>query len=403
MKKLLLSVAILGIMSPSCVKNDPEFTNDEVRIGFDSPVLYSNADTKVSVFGEINTFKYNDFTYTYPRDEKFKIFGVHHQGFFTSWDDHEKAHFNDTDISYNYKYDSWVPVNGNNEFYYWHDNYKLSYAAMSPANLTEDETTNPATDLYTKDPETVASYGANGLKIKDYEIPQSLEKQYDLLYSELFTNATKENMLHGASGYSGLPITFKHALSQIRFSLRSEVDEDIILNKISVSGLYQHADFQEIVSEGSQWNNHKNSNSLYDVYVPSTTEGALDLKFPVEAQYVSALIGGNSKLGSAYPLFVIPQSLSRGTNETPIKIHVEYQIGSNNSVTTKDITISNNVYYVFDPDNNNVTNEYVDSFVPGHRYVFRLNYSSTTHKNDMIYFAPSTEGWLQDKVLIINL
>ena len=60
MKKHLFFVAMAGVALASCVKNDVEIPQQakDVKIGFSSPVLYSNVDTKANVFGEIGSHKY---------------------------------------------------------------------------------------------------------------------------------------------------------------------------------------------------------------------------------------------------------------------------------------------------------------------------------------------------------
>ena len=111
MKKHLFFVALAGVALASCVKNEVEApATKQVKIGFASPVLYSNVDTKASVYGEIGSHKYDgtETIYTYPREEKFQIFAVEHSGNLTSWDAASPTDFNATAIEYNRSLDAWV-------------------------------------------------------------------------------------------------------------------------------------------------------------------------------------------------------------------------------------------------------------------------------------------------------
>ena len=104
MKKHLFFVALAGIALAGCVKNEVETPETKrVKIGFASPVLYSNVDTKASVYGEIGSHKYDgtETIYTYPREEKFQIFAVEHSGNLASWDAATPTEFNATAIAYN--------------------------------------------------------------------------------------------------------------------------------------------------------------------------------------------------------------------------------------------------------------------------------------------------------------
>ena len=138
MKKHLFLVALAGVALAGCVKNEVESpVRKDVKIGFATPVLNSNVDTKASVYGEIGNHNYpgTSVNYTYPREESFRIFAVEHIGALTSWTDATATAFNNTSISYNSSLDAWAPMTAAGGFYYWPDNKMLSFAAVSPAAL----------------------------------------------------------------------------------------------------------------------------------------------------------------------------------------------------------------------------------------------------------------------------
>ena len=233
MKKHLFFVALAGVALAGCVKNEVETPETKgVKIGFASPVLYSNVDTKASVFGEIGSHKYagTETVYTYPREEKFKIFAVEHEGDIVSWKDAEPTGFNGKDIAWDNSLDAWVPRTDAGGYYYWPDNAKLSFAAMSPADLGVAG--------------AAVAYGEKGLTVTDFVVADDPAFQYDLLYSERAINKTSSNGIDGAGYYSGVPITFKHALSSIHFSLKTDVtSETVTLVGITLKNAKNTGDF----------------------------------------------------------------------------------------------------------------------------------------------------------------
>ena len=119
MKKHLFFVALAGVALAGCVKNAVEApATKQVKIGFASPVLYSNVDTKASVYGEIGSHMYGGTgtVYTYPREESFQIFAVEHSGNLTSWGAATPTEFDGDAISYNKSLDAWAPLKDDNSF-----------------------------------------------------------------------------------------------------------------------------------------------------------------------------------------------------------------------------------------------------------------------------------------------
>ena len=249
MKKHLFLVALAGVGLASCVKNEVEApATKQVKIGFASPVLYSNVDTKASVYGEIGSHKYEgtETIYTYPRDEKFQIFAVEHSGNLTTWDAAEPTDFNEAAISYNPSLDAWAPLKDDGGFYYWPDNMQLSFAAMSPAEL---DVTGAAT-----------SYSSEGLVISNFVVADEPAKQYDLLYSDRSINKTAVDMKdYGAEYYGGIPIMFKHALSSIHFSLQTDATEPVHLLSIQLKNAKNKGTFEENITNETNFTRFKKS------------------------------------------------------------------------------------------------------------------------------------------------
>ena len=114
MKTKLFLAAIAGVALAGCVKvemNGLEGQKEQNLVTFDSPVTSRSVSTKANVFGEIGNYTYEGSTgtYTYPKEEQFKIFAVEHSGDLSGWADAETCDFNEQDLSYDVNVDSWAP------------------------------------------------------------------------------------------------------------------------------------------------------------------------------------------------------------------------------------------------------------------------------------------------------
>ena len=376
MKKSFMLVALAGMVLASCVKDEVNIPQaKDVKIGFASPVLYSNVDTKANKYGEIGSHTYDGTTtvYSYPREENFKIFAVEHEGNLTSWTDAIPCEFNGTSISYNPSFDAWVPVKTGGGFYYWPDNELLSFAAVSPADL---ELTG-----------VEATYAATGLKIENFAVNAVPAKQYDLLYSKRAVNQRASNMIDGADYYSGIPIEFQHALTSIHFSLKKDaaVTESVTLKKIELKKAKNTGTFSENITNETvyacapEWTNLSGEAD----YVSFSGE----VEFPVNPQYVSSLAAadGTEDSDESRPLLVMPQELADAT-----VVEITYTVGSEE----KKRTVQLNAFPAADP---------ITEWEIGTRYTYRLYYSKASEIQDIIYFAPSTGEWANGGIIEVLL
>ena len=377
MKKHLFFVALAGIVLASCVKNEVEVsTTDQVKIGFASPVLYSNVDTKASVYGEIGSHKYEGTTttYTYPREEKFKIFAVEHSGNLTTWSDASPAEFNGQAISYLVSLDAWAPLKEDQGFYYWPDNMQLSFAAMSPAELDVDDAT--------------VAYSSNGLEIKNFVVADDPSKQYDLLFSDRAVNKTAVDMRdYGATYYGGIPIMFQHALSSIHFSLKTDATETVTLLGIQLKNVKNKGTFNENITNETVFARTPAWTIADDSALKNYKSFTGEVEFPLNPQYVSALAAqdGTDDNDVSYSLLMMPQSLGND-----VVVEVTYEVGG--EVKTR--TVQLNQY----PASNPVT-----AWEIGTKYTYRLVYSREAQRNDIIYFSPETSGWTELEAIEVIL
>ena len=377
MKKHLFLVALAGVALAGCDKNEVEApATKQVKIGFASPVLYSNVDTKATVYGEIGSHKYEgtETVYSYPRDEKFQIFAVEHSGNLTTWDAAEPTEFNATAISYNSSLDAWAPLKDDGGFYYWPDNKQLSFAAMSPAEL---DVTGAAT-----------SYSSEGLVISNFVVADDPAKQYDLLYSDRSINKTAADMKdYGASYYGGIPIMFKHALSSIHFSLKTDATETVHLLSIQLKNAKNKGTFEENITDETEFIRNPEWTVASDAQTKSYTSFTGSIEFPLNPQYVSALaaIDGTEDNDVSYPLLMMPQALGND-----VIVEVKYEVGGEE----KTRTVQLNQYPASAP---------ITAWEVGTKYTYRLVYSREAQRDDIIYFSPETDQWVDGGIIEVIL
>ena len=375
MKKHLLLAALAGIALAGCVKNDVLVPQDKnVKIGFASPVLNSNVNTKAEVYGEIGSHIYEGSTtvYTYPREEKFKIFAVEHSGNLTSWDDATKAAFDGQEISYYSSLDAWVPFTENKGYYYWPDDAKLSFAAMSPAELDVTGAT--------------VTYGANGLVVDNFVVADDPAKQYDLLYSERSINQTSQDIINSAQYYSGIPIIFKHSLASIHFSLKSTATEQVSLISITIKNAYNKGKFEENITDEATLTRAPKWTTANDSETKSYQSFTGSVNFPENPQYVSDLAAKDGDDDDvSHPLLLLPQTLN-----DDVVVEVKYLVGG--ELKTRNVQL--NKYPATNP---------IIEWKPGTKYTYRLVYSADAQKQDIIYFSPSTDVWADGGIVEVTL
>lgn len=409
MKKLFMLVAIAGLALAGCVKDEVQNLSNEqkgVKIAFEAPVLYDNFTTKSQLHGEITST-------VYPKEENFVIFASQHTGDFTGWPavgtanlplnstENGLCNFNGNTLGWNSVFDAWVPTyteDGSTKYYYWPDGKKLSFSAMSPADL------HSSSIGYT--------YGPSGLNITNFVNPE-VGQQYDLLFAKRTTNKTAEDMLHSADYYAGIPISFQHALSSIHFSLDKEsVDQNVRLKGITVTNVKNTANFSEKINESlglgyavgtnvnPEWTVETSSKVNY-VSFDCKDGSALGLEFPVTPRYVTDiyndLLAADKDKYSSNSLLVVPQEIGDDT-----KLVIEYTVdgaAKSKEYNLKGLATLNEAQGGIPGG----IEETVNEWKIGHRYVYRLHYSASSHIKDVIYFSPSLEGWKLVQVINIEL
>ena len=385
MKTRLFLAALAGVALASCVTDkeyDVPAQNENIKIAFDSPVMYDN-DTRANYYGEIGNITYGTTTYTYPRDENFQIYAVEHVGDFAGWSAATTAAFNDTPISRDQNLDGWAPKN-NGSYYYWPSGKKMSFAACSPADLEQSVS---------------RTYGADGLTITNFKVP-AVGQQYDLMFSQRTVNNTSSSMIQGADKYSGVPILFQHALSSIHFSIMNSSGENVVLKQISVYGIHDTATFKENISENnSDYTQYERGTNVDPTWTNTNTVAEItdanpyvaftgSLTFPASAQYISSILSEDTTNPSInHALLLLPQELSDNA-----VLKVDYTV--NGSDAHKIVKLNSAV----DQSDQNIT-----EWEMGTKYTYRLYYSAASASQDKIYFSPSSDSWEDAGVAIIEL
>jgi hypothetical protein len=208
----------------------------------------------------------------------------------------------------------------------------------------------------------------------------------------------------GAQYYSGVPLTFQHALSSIHFSLKKDatVTETVTLHSITLRNAVNKATFNENITNETAyasspaWTTSTVATDKKD-YVSFTGS----IEFPINPRYVSDLAASDDAEGAekdndvSHALLMIPQTLG-----DDVVVDVEYQVGE--EIKTRTVQI-NKYSRVKTKDGEEVDSTPISRWEVGTRYTYRLYYSKDAQMDDIIYFAPSTEGWTEGGVIEVIL
>ena len=411
MKKSLVLVAMAGVALAGCVNDVADVAQKEqekVKIAFEAPVAYNNVnETRAVYHGEVGKHQYteNGTIYTYPREENFVIYAVKHDGDFAGWTDATAFTGLNADIAvFDETVGGWAPKDANGQYYVWpsEPNTKLSFAAYSPADL-EQETGWTGT----------VTYSDEGLKITNFCVPSDANNHFDLMFSKRVVNKTKADIVNFAGRYSGIPLEFQHALSSIRFSLWNESTSTVTLKKIEIKGVKFKGTFTEGIDENkdgigydkyvrvaTETEETVNVNPSWDVTndiiqndenVTGYVAFAGELQFPTAPEYIADIDNPDNPQHDI--LLVMPQSLT-----VDATLYVTYNVGGVDVPKSFALSSAN----ILDSDGKETSNT-LNEWLMGNRYTYRLHYSKEASNADRIYFAPSTDGWKDAGIAVIEL
>ena len=255
--------------------------------------------------------------------------------------------------------------------YYWPKNGTLSFDAYAPAQAHAD-TPGAGTGK-------VKSTAANGLKIENYTVA-ALANQYDLLYSTRTLNKSKST--DGTNNtYDGVDIAFKHALSAIEVTAKTDKDYSgaIKLTKITILNAQNKGEFNQnmndAVTEGTA------------AWSGQSTETPYELFSGDQALSTSPLSSASSP--AIKNAILLPQSFDHSpetVNKVSIQVNYAIKHGEEYLDQTQTFTLNTTT----------VSSAIQNGWEKGKRYTYNFIFSLKD-----IYFAPSVENW--DNVTVDNI
>ena len=329
MKNLLFMAAVAATLA-SCSTNNEDFVtmNEVQKITFDAPVMNKNGRAAIT-------------DTKYPEAEKFKVFAQRTTGEYqTGWDNN---FMNGVEVSKVQTETYWAPAAD----YFWPKNGDvISFAAYSPSSLANGTGC------------TNVEYSTAGLKVTDYQLDAALNDQKDLMYAPRVLNQTK------TGNTTGVDLTFKHALSLINFTVKSD-NSGITVTDIIVSNAKDKGTFSETITDGSSY-------SSTPVWSDQALQGASSsFKVFTGNQAITASLAAQALGGN---LLMIPQTIESSTTPQTLTVKWKYTNGGNTEV--------------LDEITKNFSDLSTTTWEIGKKYTYNI-----TINLDKIYFNPSVTDW----------
>ena len=255
--------------------------------------------------------------------------------------------------------------------YYWPKNGTLSFDAYAPAKA---HATSPS-----KGSGKVSSTAANGLKIENYTVAD-LGDQYDLLYS---TRTQDKITSTGGNNdtYDGVDIEFKHALSAIEVTAKTDKDYSgaIKLKTITILNAYSKGTFNQNMTDATTEGTA--------AWSGQSTETPYELFSGDQALSTSPLSSASSP--AIKNAILLPQSFDHSpetVNKVSIQVNYAIKHGEEYLDQTQTFTLNTTT----------VSSAIQNGWEKGKRYTYNFIFSLKD-----IYFAPSVENW--DNVTVDNI
>ena len=330
MKNLFIMAAVAATFA-SCSTNNEDFVtmNEVQKITFDAPVMNKNGRAAIT---DTN----------YPEAEKFKVFAQRTTGNYElGWSNN---FMDGVEVSKVQSENYWAPAAD----YFWPKNGDvISFAAYSPSSLVDNTGC------------TSVTYGATGLKVTEYLLNATLSKQNDLMYAPRVLNQTKNTPA------TGVGIQFKHALSLINFTVKSE-NNGITVTDIIVNNAKDKGTFSETITDRPSylstpaWSDQalQNVSSSFEVFTGEQV---------ITANQAAQALGDN--------LLMIPQTIESST-PTPQTLTVKWKYINGGNIE------------VLDEITKNFSDLSTTAWEIGKKYTYNI-----TINLDKIYFNPSVTDW----------
>ena len=349
MKKFLFMAAVAGLTLTSCSQEElsvPTAENNEIT--FALPVVGKNTRAVT----EVGT--------NYGTDYTFGVWAKYNNtGAATSWTAGQfyigTAADHGVQAAYKSSVNGWAFATP----YYWPKNGDLSFIAYSP---------------YTAAVSATATVTGEGIQFTGYTVGDAAD--VDLLFSEVSRNKTKDD-INTTAPYSGIDVQFKHALSSVRFAVKTEkayAGTTIKVQNIEVLNAYSKGNFNQGLADNATAET-ADANACWSGYVTdserSYTAFTGDITVANAAKYVHN--GSANASDNTTDLILLPQALDHTAATTnKVKVKVNYTIESpSGNVLSQETTLS-----------------LTGDWFRGNRYTYTIVFGL-----DEIYLDPTVEAW----------
>ena len=376
MKKFFFLAALAGAALVSCTKNDPAVNEEQQLITFASPVVSLNTKSATEVWNNYPTAE----EYNFAVWAKYFVDGSYENdtyktGTYKTWEAGQ-TYMNEVVVKYGNN--TWAPAQN----YYWPKNGSLTFIAYAPTNI-----------------QAITDVNGNGIQITGHTVATTPKDQLDILFSERAYNKQKvddDTVAEGTTGsqpgnandpYTGVHLSFKHALSSILFNIKTKEDYSTASTTITLKKIEVH----QAVSKGSFNQNLADKNGATttdaDATAPAWTfdttpvranyvvDKTADIKLSTTAYYPTGITNTTAATNGlrATDLILLPQNLAGVT------LRVEYTIknsdaGSQELAQIAELPLS-------------TTN--VAAWEMGKRYIYNIIIGL-----DTIYFEPYVQDWV---------
>ena len=344
MKKLFFMTAVVGLALTSCSQEElsvPNAENNEIT--FALPVVGKNnrAVTEV-VTNYVTGYTFGVWAKYYTDAATSKAWSAGKFYIGTAGDNGVEAVYQDATYGWHLA----TP-------YYWPKNGNLSFIAYSPSTAA-------------------ATVTNQGIQFTNYTV--GADANVDLLFSEIARNKTKDdvpNTSNSPESYKGIELTFKHALSSVRFAVKTAgtyTSTTIKVKNINVLNAYSEADFNQGLADTDNAVTDL-ANACWSGYAKERNYAAFagDITVTDAAKYVHS--NDADPTANTTDLILLPQPLQDGTQ---VKVQVKYTITSPNGSTFDQVTEL----------------PLTGTWTRGTRYTYTINFGL-----DEIYLDPSVEAW----------
>lgn len=375
MKKLLNLATMACAALVSCVKNEPApSVTAQQEITFAPPVVGVNTKSVDLVTTANITGSFSVYGYYHPSDYP----GFDNDATYTYMENVEVTKDDDFYENAGKTYPSWV-TDGKND-YYWPKTGKMTFAAYYPSM---ENTTNDQNDNY-------VAHTAEGIQFKNYVVAD--DANVDLMFSERAYDQTKatNEKLNTPSNYYGVELSFKHALSAIRFKFKAAenlVDADggpkytFVVQEVLLKNVHSKGNFNQGLNESSNvkaatgeattsdW-----STNTIKTYTAYSGDGLTINSTTLVASYDVA-----DKTNGAN-LILLPQALNHSGTDGKVTVQVKYKLQHDKMESGK--WIENNYVEA------ELSTAEISSWLRGNIYTYNM-----TLNLDKIEFAPKVDDW----------